>query len=85
MHSVTADHGPPRTNFWRTISIAIHVGRAALGGAGGAAALFGLLNIFAAVLATRSHFGFHSLDIVAILGAAVGAVVGFVAETRQSR
>ena len=85
MNSVIADYDPPRTNFWRTLSIAVHVGKAALGGAGGAAALFGLLNILAAALATRSHLGFHSLDVIAISGAAVGAVVGFVAETKQSR
>jgi hypothetical protein len=59
----------------------VHVGRAAIGGAGAAAAVFGFVSIVF-MLTENSHLGVRALDLLGVFGAVVGAIYGIIVESR---
>jgi hypothetical protein len=86
MNSLAIAQGGPRHSiFWSGAAWIVHVGRAAIGGAGAAAAVFGFLSIGAATVTVHSHWGVHALDLLGSLGAILGGVYGIIVESRLHR
>ncbi len=74
------------SNFWRTVSFLVTIGKSSVGGAGLSLALTGLMNaIFGfwigSHLSNLAHLG--TLELIATIGAIIGALIGGVASFRN--